>query len=144
MSTTVYQVTLRTNINYGYIAPTKSGHQVNEHIEVEKKWMNFPMTFSISWMKIVVSLFKLPCYIVCCWGCNWLLVSNGSDNGLLPIRRQTIIWTNDGLVYWSIYASLCLDDLTLQLLDVTKIKIKWASAFYYIIYWQQMKKKTYL
>ena len=31
-----------------------------------------------------------------------LLISNiptgGSDNGLAPIRRQAIIWTNDGLV----------------------------------------------
>ena len=23
----------------------------------------------------------------------------GSDNGLVPIRRQAIIWTNDGIVY---------------------------------------------
>ena len=27
---------------------------------------------------------------------NW--GSIGSDNGLLPIRRQAIIWTNDGLL----------------------------------------------
>ena len=26
----------------------------------------------------------------------------GSDNGLAPNRRQAIIWTNDGLVYWRI------------------------------------------
>ena len=27
-------------------------------------------------------------------------------------RRQTIIWTNDGLVYWHMYASLGLDELS--------------------------------
>ena len=30
----------------------------------------------------------------------------GSDNGLAPTRRQAVTWTNDGLVYWRIYASL--------------------------------------
>ena len=35
-----------------------------------------------------------------------------SDNGLAPTRRQAVIWTNDGLVYWRIYASLGLNDLT--------------------------------
>ena len=35
----------------------------------------------------------------------------GSDNALAPYRRQAIIWTNDGLVYWCIYASLNLNEL---------------------------------
>ena len=30
---------------------------------------------------------------------------NGSDYGLAPNRRQAIIWTNERLVYWRIYAS---------------------------------------
>ena len=34
-----------------------------------------------------------------------------SDNGLVPSRRQAIIRTNDGLVWWCIYASLGLNDL---------------------------------
>ena len=38
--------------------------------------------------------------------------SIGSDNGLEPTRRQAIIWTNDGLVYWRKYASLGLRELT--------------------------------
>ena len=29
-------------------------------------------------------------------------ISMGSDNGLAPKRLQTIMWTNDGLVYWRI------------------------------------------
>ena len=32
-------------------------------------------------------------------------------NGLDPVRRQAIIWNNDGLVCWRIYASLCLNAL---------------------------------
>ena len=32
-------------------------------------------------------------------------------NGLAMIRWQVIIWTNDGIVYWCIYASLDLSDL---------------------------------
>ena len=35
-------------------------------------------------------------------------------SGLAPIRRQCIIWTNDGLVHWRIYASLDLDEFTLM------------------------------
>ena len=34
----------------------------------------------------------------------------GSDNGLALKKRQAIIWTNDGLVYGHIYASLRLDE----------------------------------
>ena len=36
----------------------------------------------------------------------------GSDNGLAPNRRQAIIWTNDGIVYWRIYASPGHNELT--------------------------------
>ena len=35
----------------------------------------------------------------------------GSDNGLALPRRWDIIWTNDGIVYWHIYASLGLSEL---------------------------------
>ena len=31
----------------------------------------------------------------------------------MTVRRQPIIWTNDGLVYWRIYASLGLNELSL-------------------------------
>ena len=34
---------------------------------------------------------------VCSQGSNWQYPSIGPDNGLAPIRRQAIIWTNDGL-----------------------------------------------
>ena len=34
----------------------------------------------------------------------------GVDNGLVPNRRQTIIWTNNVSFYWRIYASLGIDE----------------------------------
>ena len=43
---------------------------------------------------------------------HWQYTNVGSDNGLAPTRRQAIIWTNDGLIYWCIYsASLGLNEL---------------------------------
>ena len=41
-----------------------------------------------------------------------LLHSINSNNGLALNKRQSIIWTNDGLVYWRICASLSLNELT--------------------------------
>ena len=38
-------------------------------------------------------------------------VSIGSNNRLTSNRRQAIIWTDDSLVYWHIYASLGHDEL---------------------------------
>ena len=38
--------------------------------------------------------------------------SIGSDNGLAPPKRQVIIWTNDELFYWRLYAALGLNELT--------------------------------
>ena len=66
---------------------------------------------SIKWIKTMKKLFPLyrtwrPAVFL-----NWiskrrliygLQVVNGSNNGLAPIRRQAIIWSNDGLVYWRI------------------------------------------
>ena len=46
---------------------------------------------------------------------NWQQSTIGSDNGLAPNRQQTIIWTNDGIVYWGTYASLGLNELNKSL-----------------------------
>ena len=63
-----------------------------------------------------------------CWNayCSWMKYINfdqnltdvkltissiGSDNGLVPTTRQTIIWTDDGPVWYSAYASLDLNGL---------------------------------
>ena len=48
---------------------------------------------------------------VCSLRSNWQLISIGTGNGLASNRWQAIIWTNDGLVYWRISASVLLDDL---------------------------------
>ena len=36
-------------------------------------------------------------------GSKWQWVSILSGNGLAPTGRETIIWTNDDLVYWHIH-----------------------------------------
>ena len=56
-------------------------------------------------------------------------ISVGLDNGLAPNRRQTIIWNNDGLVYWRIYASLGLDELNLQ--DTQQVMTKQSMQLSY-------------
>ena len=47
----------------------------------------------------------------------------GLDKGLVPNRQQAIIWNNDGIVYWHIYASLGLDDSTWYLLTSEARKV---------------------
>ena len=38
----------------------------------------------------------------------------GSDNGLVPNRRQAIIWTNADPIHWRIYAAQGGDELTVS------------------------------
>ena len=47
---------------------------------------------------------------ICSLRSNWQCGSIGSDSGLAPNRRQAIIWTNVGMLYW--YAPLVLSELT--------------------------------
>ena len=49
---------------------------------------------------------------ICSLGSNWQYGSIGSDHGLVPSMRQAIIWTNGGMLYWRIYASLGLNELS--------------------------------
>ena len=51
---------------------------------------------------------------VCSLGSNWQCAIIGSDNGLALKRHQAIIWTNNGLVYWHLKVSLCLNELTFR------------------------------
>ena len=60
-------------------------------------------------------------------GSNWQWVSIGSDNGLVPNRQQAIIWTNDGPVYWYVYESLGLDELTLSALPKISCRNKFST-----------------
>ena len=50
--------------------------------------------------------------IICNQGSNKHYASIVSDYCLTPNRRQAIVWDNDGLVNWCIYASHGLSDLS--------------------------------
>ena len=54
---------------------------------------------------------------ICSLESNQYYGSIGSDNGLVPNRWQAIIWTNDGIVYWHIYTSLCPNELMQERLN---------------------------
>ena len=76
------------------------------HYSPNKMDDTLQMRFSnaVSWIKIIVFWLKFN------W--NWSpriqlqYSSTGLDNGLAPVRRQAIIWRNDGIVYWHIYVTL--------------------------------------
>ena len=55
------------------------------------------------WISTYISLKFIP------KGPNRQFISFGLDNCLMPNKRQAIIWTNGGLVYWRIYASFGLN-----------------------------------
>ena len=42
---------------------------------------------------------------MCSIGSDWQYVIIGSDNDMETNRRQAIVWTNDDLVFWRMYAS---------------------------------------
>ena len=76
-------------------------------------------------------LHNSPCSLGC-WTNNTLAEPSlspkygiiGSDDGLAPNRRQTIIWNNDGLVYWRICASIDLSELKEMILsDYLSIRV---------------------
>ena len=55
-------------------------------------------------------------------GSNWQYGSIDSDNGLAPKRQQATIWSNVDMLYWRIYASLGLNELTFIMdLDVALV-----------------------
>ena len=49
------------------------------------------------------------------------LTSSGREYGLVPNRWQAIVCTNDGLVYWCIYASFSLIELKEELASTVAI-----------------------
>ena len=69
---------------------------------------------------------------MCSLWCDWQYVIIGSDNGLAPNRRQVIIWTDDGLVYWCIYASLGLNEFTQWLVRHLEVilQVYFSNSFY--------------
>ena len=77
------------------------------HWDRDKMADIFQTTFSnaFSWKNLVEFRLKFN------WT-NWCQPSIGLDNGLAPYRRWSIIWTNNGLDFWRIDASLGLDELS--------------------------------
>ena len=63
-----------------------------------------PFSNTFSWMKIVV--FWLEFHWRLFPSVQLTIFSMGSDNGLALVSGKSFIWTNDGLVYWRIYASI--------------------------------------
>ena len=59
---------------------------------------------AFSWMKILY--FDYNFTEVYSKGSSWKYINIGSDNGLVPNRRQAIIWTNANPIHWLIYAAL--------------------------------------
>ena len=53
--------------------------------------------------------FKWNFIEICSLGSNWQQTTIGTENGLSPNRRQAIIWSNYGLVYWRCYPTLGCD-----------------------------------
>ena len=45
---------------------------------------------------------------------DWQLANIGSYNGLVPIKPQAVIWTNDCIVSWHRYGSLGLNELSIS------------------------------
>ena len=81
-------------------------------------------TFQTNFLVIVGVFFTERCYM----GFSYQNASIGSDNGLVPHRQEAINWTNDGLVYWCVYALLCLDELW----SSTFVTVMVCPIFYHI------------
>ena len=65
---------------------------------------------AFSWMKSFLYLGSNSTEVYYLWS-NWQSSSTGLDNGLVPARRQAIIWTNGDPIHWHIYATLGADEL---------------------------------
>ena len=92
-------------------------YYIIQHIEAETNGRRFADDMFKSnflnenvWFSINLSLITEVCPLESSQ--NYFRI--GSYNGLAPTRRQAIIWTNDGLVWWCIYASLGLNELSSQ------------------------------
>ena len=81
------------------------------HIEAETRWPTFSR-WIFKWI-----FFTENCCILIQITLKYIpkgpltIIQHYLDNGLTPNRRQAIIWNNDCLAWWCIYASLGLDRL---------------------------------
>ena len=73
---------------------------------------------------------------------EYLKESIGSDNGLRPHRQQSIMWTDDGLVCWHIYASLGLNKSMITCRDRFSLVTNW--PVYHALLVQVEQSNSYL
>ena len=90
------ELNIASGNEFNTLRPSQNGPQFADDI---LKWIFFNENI---WILIKLSLKFVP---------NGQQTSIGSGNGLALNRRQAIIWTNQGLVYWCINASLSLIEL---------------------------------
>ena len=67
-----------------------------------------------------------------------------SENGLVPNRRQAIIWINDDLGWWRIYASLGLSELNIPDIVSWLACCNWIKYCIYILWFHATCLYTYM
>ena len=91
-----------------------------EHFEAQTKWPPFCRRyFQVLYLEWKLLNFKSNVIEICSLASYWQYGGIGSNKGLSPLRRQAIIWTNDGIFYWRIYASLGPSEFFMRLLFPT-------------------------
>ena len=84
-----------------------------QHIKADTKWASFcRRLFPMHYLEWKFSNFVRTFIAIYSAWSDWQCVSIGPDNGWPPNGRQTIIWTNNELIHWRIYASPGLKELT--------------------------------
>ena len=72
--------------------------------------------------------------LICSQASNWQLVIIDPGNGLVPKRRQAIIWTNDDPVQWRLYGSPNLNELTRIVVPYIVLKVLCFNAYWYRVF----------
>ena len=83
------------------------------HILTHWGWDKWP-PFCRRYFQVHFFEWKLMNFENCSLWFNWQYDSIGPDNGFASNRRQAIISINHGFVYWHIYASLSLNEVSAQ------------------------------
>ena len=84
----------RWRISYDYVNILRPGKVVAFH------WRHFQVHF----LEQNLLNFNYNFTEICSLWSNWQNGIIGSENWFAPDSRQAILWTNDGLGYWRIYA----------------------------------------
>ena len=87
---------------------------ISTHLGRDKMNAILQTTFSNAFLEWKLFCFNQNCTETYSQVSNYQYGSVGSDIGLALNRRQAIIWTKGGLVYWCIYASLSLNELIIR------------------------------